>query len=144
MALSVFEKKASIPGEEDILKALGTSYSLWKELTEFVLENGPDITKEWNFSGKNFGWSMRLQNPKKVIIYLTPCRDHFLASFVFGPAATEEAMRSSVSDKIKEIIDSAKVYAEGRGFRIPVTDVMVLEDLKKLVLIKLGIKHNQK
>jgi hypothetical protein len=144
MALSVFETKAKMPAEDDLRKALETLYPAWKELKSFVLQHDADVTEEWNYSGKSFGWSLRLKNPKKVIVYLTPCSGSFLASFVLGPAATEEAMRSNISDKLKEIIDSAKVYAEGRGVRFEVKDPAIVGDLEKIVLIKLGIRPGHK
>lgn len=142
MALSVFEKKTAAPGEEDLARVLGNLHPLWNELKRFVLTSAPDVYEEWSFSGKSSGWGFRLKNPKKVILYLTPCNGIFKAGFVFGPAATEEIMRSNtISEEVKEIVDSAKVYAEGRGVRFDVTDESRIEDLKRLIEIKLGIKN---
>ncbi len=144
MALSVFEKKTKMPDDADLSQALGDLFFIWKNIREFVLANAPDISEEWNYSGKSLGWGFRLRNPKKVIVYLIPSEGYFKIGFVFGPAATEEVMRSTVSDEIKTIIDSAVVYAEGRGFRIDVKDESMLEDLFKLIRIKLGIRSPHK
>lgn len=144
MALSIFEKKTKMPGDEDLSRVLGDLLLIWKDIKEFVLQNSADVYEEWNYSGKSFGWSFRLRNPKKVIIYMTPCENMFKVSFVFGPAATEEAIRSNISDEIKYLIESAKVYTEGRGIRIDVTDRSKLEDIHRLILIKLGIKNSDK
>ena len=47
-------------------------------------------------------------------------------------------MSSQVSDVIKTELDSAKVYAEGRGIRIDVKDPMIIDDIKQLIDIKLA------
>jgi len=43
-----------------------------------------------------------------------------------------------MSDHIKNELNAAKVYAEGRGIRIEVRNEAVLEDIKKLVIIKIA------
>jgi len=47
-------------------------------------------------------------------------------------------LNSTISEEIKSIIKNAKVYGEGRGFRIDVTNKDILEDIKKLSIIKLN------
>jgi hypothetical protein len=61
-----------------------------------------------------------------------------MVAFVFGEKAANEALGSNISDSIKNEISSARVYAEGRGFRIEVKDDSMLEDIKKLIEIKLA------
>lgn len=55
---------------------------------------------------------------------------------MFGQKAFEEVMKSSVAEKIKHELSEAKVYAEGRGIRIEVKDDSLLEDIVKLIEIK--------
>jgi hypothetical protein len=138
MALSVFTKQEKSPEEEDLMDALGKNYKLWIELKSFVSKEYPGAKEEWKFGGKNFGWGFRLNDKKRVIIYMTPCENYFLTSFVFGQKATDEAMKSKISKDILGIIKSAKVYAEGRGFRIEIKDNKIIPDIKKLVKIKLA------
>lgn len=47
-------------------------------------------------------------------------------------------MKSHIANSIKTELDSAKVYAEGRGIRIDVVDKMIISDIKELIDIKLG------
>ena len=59
-------------------------------------------------------------------------------AFVFGQKATVEILNSEISTDIKEDLEKAKVYAEGRGIRIEITDATKLTDIKKLIQIKLA------
>ncbi|HET6765762.1 MAG TPA: DUF3788 family protein, partial [Chitinophagaceae bacterium] len=75
---------------------------------------------------------------KRALIYLLPRDGFFKAAFVFGPKATDIILKSTISENIKEEIKAAKVYAEGRGIRIEVRNKKILNDLKKLIMIKIG------
>ena len=93
--------------------------------------------EEWKHSGKNYGWGFRLKDKKRAIIYLTPVDRSFLFSIVFGEKATQEALQSTISEELKEIISTARVYAEGRGIRVEVKSANIISDLQQLILIKL-------
>jgi hypothetical protein len=138
MALSVFEDKSKEPTDGDLAGALGETHALWKELGDFVLQQYPEAAEEWNHSGKNSGWGFRLKDKKRVILYLTPGNGCFKASLVFGKKATREALAGDISDGIRKIIESARVYAEGRGVRIDVTGPGVVADIKKMIVIKIA------
>ncbi len=137
MALSIFEDKSKAPGNSELAGVLKENFKLWNELIDVVLKHYPAATKEWHYSGTNYGWGFRLRDSKRAIIYMTPCDGFFKASFVFGEKATKEALGSSLSEEILNIIRSAKVYAEGRGIRVDVKNKDLIEDIKKLIEIKL-------
>ena len=138
MEHSIFMDKSQIPSDADLQGALGEKYSLWMEIRQRVYEKYPEGTEEWNFPGKKYGWSYRIMDKKRAIIYLLP-RDHaFMAAFVFGGRAFDVIKKSDVSEQIKSDLESAKVYAEGRGVRIPVPDRSILKDISSLIDIKLA------
>jgi hypothetical protein len=93
--------------------------------------------EEWKYSGKKFGWSFRINDKKRVIVYLLPREAYFKVAFVFGQKATDAIVNSTISDTIKHELLSAKAYAEGRGIRIDVRGAEVLEDIRNLIEIKL-------
>lgn len=136
MDTSVFPDKEKKPGSDDLQNALGKQYGLWNELKEYVYKKYPAATEEWNVS--KFGWNYRIRDSKRVIIYFMPCDDYFKVSFVLGDKASEEAVTSGISKDIQNIISSAKVYAEGRGFRIDVKNKKLIKDIKKLIDIKIS------
>jgi len=138
MEHSIFMDKSRIPTDADLQGALGDKYRLWMEIRDRVYKKYPDGTEEWNFPGKKYGWSFRIKDKKRAIVYLLP-KDHaFQAAFVFGGRAFDVIKESDVSAQIKSDLENAKVYAEGRGVRIPVPDRSALEDIYTLIDIKLA------
>jgi hypothetical protein len=138
MALSIFEDKSNQPDDSFLKDALGVTYELWSDIKKFVFQNFPATVEEWKHSGKNYGWGFRLKDKKRVIVYLTPGNKSFLLSLVLGEKATKEALNSKISGEMKAAIETAPVYAEGRGFRIEIKNNKWIKDLKKLILIKLS------
>jgi len=130
--------KSQIPTDDDLRRALGDKYELWMAIRDRVFEKYPEGCEEWNFPGKKYGWSFRIKDKKRAIIYLLPRDQAFLAAFVFGGRAFEAILTSEVSEQIKSDLEGAKVYAEGRGIRIPVPDKSSLKDINTLIDIKLA------
>lgn len=135
---SVFQDKTKVPTDKELIKKLDPTYKLWVEIKDFVMDKYPNGSAEWNYPGKKFGWSYRIKDKKRVIIYFLPREHYFKVAFVFGQKATDEILESNISDTIKNELKSAKVYAEGRGIRIEVKSKTILNDIKKLVTIKLA------
>ena len=137
MPSSIFIDKSKKPGNNELKKALGKTIELWDEIKAYIYKNYPEATEEWAYPGKSFGWNFRVRDKKRVLVYFMPCDGFFIVSFVFGEKATQEALGSSISKEIKSIIKSAKVYAEGRGFRIDLANKKIVKDIKRLIDIKL-------
>ena len=138
METSIFINKTEIPDENMLRLALANLFDTWVEIASYVYNAYPKAIGEWNLPGQKYGWSFRIKDKKRAIIYLLPRDKFFMVAFVFGEKATADALKSEICQEIKEIIQSAKVYAEGRGFRIEVRDKVLLNDIKKLVNIKLS------
>jgi hypothetical protein len=101
-------------------KRLGVCGSLWKDL-ETRLENpfGP-LRREWRYYGKTSGWVVRLIRDKRTVLILIPCQGYFIVSFTSGETTTGSAHAAGLPDDIPEVIDHAKISAEGRNVRIEV------------------------
>jgi hypothetical protein len=111
---------------------------LWFDLRDYVFEKYPEATEEWNFPGKKYGWSYRIKDRKRAIIYFLPRQDFFKVAFVFGQKAYDAIMQSDIAPEIKITLQQAVRYAEGRGIRLDVKSKDVLPDVKKLIEIKLN------
>ena len=138
MALSAFDDRASPPDARALTATLGRSAALWRSIVERVGEAYGPITEEWSFAGASYGWSLRLKRASKAIVYLTPQRLGFLASFALGEKACAEAPAAGVSREVLALVDAAPRYAEGRGVRIPVRNKATVGDVLKLAALKMA------
>ena len=138
MDASVFTDKEKKPGDGDLAAALGETFGLWLALRNSVLEKYPAALQEWHYPGQKFGWSFRMKDKKRAIIYFLPRDRFFKVAFVFGEKATAQVLASGIAPAIKSALEQAKAYAEGRGIRIDVRDGAGLTDIKKLIEIKLA------
>jgi len=138
MDKSIFIDKAKVPIDKDLTEGLGETYHIWQLIKDYVHLKYPKTFDEWNFSGEKYGWSFRIKDKKRAIIYFLPRDKYFKVAFVFGQKATDLIMKSNISNAIKTELDAAKVYAEGRGIRIDVNNETIINEIKALLDIKLA------
>ena len=134
---SIFMDKTVKPTDKDLAEKLDVTYDLWKRLCDLVLSKYPKGTADWNFPGKKYGWSFRIKDNRRALIYFLPKDQFFKVAFVFGDKAVIDIMRTGISDKIKEELNQAKKYGEGRGIRIDIKDDSIFPDIEQLIVMKL-------
>ena len=130
MAYSVFDDKAAKPGGDDLARVLGKSLARWNELRDWAGAEYAPLSEEWVYSGKAYGWSLRLKQKKRAVLYLTPCDGYFRASLALGEKAAATAHRAQLPASVLTLIDEAPTYPEGRAIRIEVkkkADVQVVQ-----------------
>ena len=71
MDVSIFPDKSIIPNKSDLPDVLSGQYNIWEQLRNYVFEKYPTAKEEWNFPGKKYGWSFRIKDNKRAIIYTT-------------------------------------------------------------------------
>jgi hypothetical protein len=133
---SIFMDKAVQPTESDLKEKLGSTYPLWSELKNWTFDYLKNTADEWSFPGKKYGWSFRIKEKKRNIVYFIPLDGFFKVALVFGQKATDQIMASDISKAIKTGLMEARVYMEGRGIRFDVKDDSNLKDIKTLIRIK--------
>ena len=138
MDISIFTDKKIMPADDDLLVALGNSYEMWQHITRYVHLKYPSAIDMWNYSGDKYGWTFRIKDKKRAIVYLLPRDRFFKVAMIFGQKATDAIMDSQVAETLKSELASARVYAEGRGIRIDVLNETILNDLKTLIDIKIS------
>lgn len=136
MALSAFDDASRPPRAGELAAVLGPAYSLWKELPRSVAARLGPVSKEWGYTSKSTGWGVRLKRKDRIILYMTPCRGFFLASFALGEAAVRAAHESGLPAPVLGILDAAKKYAEGRGVRLEVRTADDVRNVVELAVIK--------
>ena len=137
MALSAFDDKSRSPRDDELAATLGRAFVSWNELRKIIASRFTPLSEEWGFT-KSAGWGLRLRQPARTVLYMTPCNSYFLASFALGEKAVKAAHESDLPASILEIIDNAKKYAEGRAVRLEVRTAKDVRNVEKLAVIKMA------
>ena len=137
MSLSAFDNKLKKPKYDEIAVILKEKKQLWFDLKDYLIKKYINITEEWKYYGKSSGWTLLFKYKKRTILYLFPAEGFFIVLFVFGEKATAAAKQYSLPKIILKAIRDAKPYVEGRSFRVEVKNEEDLENVKKLVEIKM-------
>jgi hypothetical protein len=138
MALSAFDDKSNAPCASDLEKMLGRTSSHWGHLIAHIASEYAPLDETWNFAGAKWGWSLRLKQKKRTVLYMTPCSKHFLVGFVLGDRAVKAAHDSTLPESVLALIDGARKYAEGRGVRIEVRTKKDRDHVMELAAIKMA------
>jgi hypothetical protein len=138
MALSEFADKSRQPTDDDLAATLGQTFDAWIELKALVVARYPQASSVWAFGGKSIGWGLRLKVQDRIILYMTPCQNHFLVSFVLGERAVKAAHASGLPAAVLSSVDSAKKYAEGRGVRFEIRTIDEIRHMATLATIKMA------
>ena len=138
MLANAFADKSKKPTDAELTAALGPAMALWDQLLAGLAERCSIDVQEWNSYSRKAGWSLRLQHKKRNIVYLSPCRGCFRASFALGDKAVQAARESGLPASVIRIIDQAKRYAEGTAVRIEVKAAKDIAVVEKLAVVKLA------
>ena len=138
MALSAFDDKSTKPKASDLKRTLKRASTHWDNLIAHIAAKYPPLDETWNFSGADWGWSLRLRQKKRTVLYMTPRKGCFFVGFVLGEKAVKAAHGGALPDSVLTVIDGAKRYVEGRAVRIEIRTKKDLENAKKLSAIKMA------
>ena len=67
---------------------------------------------------KKYGWSLRLKQKSRNIVYLGPGEGCFMVSFVLSDKAFEAAKQAHLSKTVQDALANAPRYPEGNGLRL--------------------------
>lgn len=138
MALSAFDDKSQEPGLEAVAAVLRPAAVLWEQLISELGTRFEPLALDWVFSGKKWGWSLRLKQKKRAVVYLTPAERFFRAGFALGQKAVDAAFDSALPRTVLDTIESAPKYAEGRGVRLEVHTRKDVDGILLLAEIKMA------
>ena len=130
MAFSFFDDKEHQPKDCDLVEALAETQRYWDDLKSILVENFQPLSADWGFSGKKWGWSLRIKQKARTILYMTPRGGNFVVGFALGRKAVDAAHATDLPRSVLELIDAAPKYAEGRGVRL---EVRTEDDLRSVV-----------
>lgn len=134
----IFLDKAKQPDEEMLMNVLGKAYGIWGNIKQQVNDAYGPITEEWKYYSKNSGWTMKLMLKKRNLLFFTPYKQCFGISFVFGDKAVAKVNESNLPQSIKDELNNAEKYAEGRGLRLEIKTKKEAESILELINIKVN------
>lgn len=138
MTSAFFVEKSEAPTAPALAGALGSRAWLWEDIMRGIRLRHAPVTEEWVYAGKNDGWSLRLKQKKRAVVYLTPVAGGFRASFAMGEKAVRAAHESALPQSILRLIDDAPRYAEGRAVRLDVKRASDVKYVLELAAIKMA------
>ena len=137
MAGNAFIGRSDPPGDGDLAAALGMAKPLWDALIADLAREHGIAPEAWNSYSPKAGWTLPLRLGKRRIVYLSPGRGEFLASFALGDKAVAAAAKSRLPKKTLQLIAEARRYAEGTAVRIAVRNAGDVATVKALAAIKI-------
>lgn len=137
MLANAFLDKPTQPTDHELAAELGASTVLWKQIVSDLASAGGVDIQEWKSVSKKYGWSLRLKRKQRTIVYLSPHRGCFAATFILGDRAVKAAHAAGLPKSVIKTLDEAKRYVEGTGVRIEVKRSADAAIVKKLTEIKL-------
>ena len=136
MLPNCFIGRKTKPAEADVRNALGPAKATWDRLlTKLVAEKATDA-QEWSSYSPKAGWSLKVKKGERTILYLSPCKQTFRASFALGETAIRAALSSGLPPVIQKLVREAKRYAEGAAVRLEVRTAADIESVLKLAAAK--------
>jgi hypothetical protein len=111
---------------------------LWKEIKKHLKAEYGELIEDWKFYGQKSGWILKTLRKKRNLFFLVPSEGSFRLSFVFGDKAVAAAEQSDLPKDIITTLKNARKYAEGRGLQIEFKRQADVENIQKLVEIKVN------
>ena len=138
MSVSIYDNKSVIPSEKMLAHDLADAKDHYEGICNFIITEYGDLKPEWKFYNKKSGWILKLFCKKRNVLFVIPLEGYFKVAFTFGQKATDVVLNSELPEKIKNDLQLAKKYAEGRTFQVDVKNKVDLENILKLISIKLS------
>ncbi len=138
MALSAFDDKSQEPQREELTTVLAGAVIPWDAIIGEMKERFGPLSEDWVFSGKKWGWALRLKHKKRAILYMTPCQAFIVVGFALGQKALDAAHRAGLPEAILSVIDSGQKYAEGRAVRLEIRTIEDVEGVVQVALVKMA------
>lgn len=136
---NAFIGRTTKPTASEVSAALGSSANLWDEFIRWMAEKEGITALEWKgIVVKKYGWSLRLKQKARNIVYLGPGNGCFMVSFVLGDKALAHAKREHFPKAVQDVLNSAPRYPEGNGVRFVIHRAVDLDAIRKIAAIKIA------
>ncbi|MBE0695381.1 MAG: DUF3788 family protein [Anaerolineaceae bacterium] len=130
--------KTHMPAENEVVAFIGQpAGEYWSALEQFVCETY-DLRPEWKFEGARSGWTLYCRKSGRALLNLSPDSEGFTALVVLGAKEAAKALAEveRFGPNVRERLETAQVFHDGRWLWIRVQDSRDVEDIQHLLLIK--------
>ncbi len=136
---NAFVGKMERPSEAELTAALGASAAAWNEFIAWMANEEGVADQEWkDVCVKKYGWSLRLKQKSRNIVYLGPGKGCFMVSFVLSNKALKAAKEERFPKAVADALAAAPHYPEGNGVRLVVERSRDLAAIRKIAAIKIA------
>jgi hypothetical protein len=142
MSVGVFTDKVHAPTAEQISEAIGSRRAAWEEILQAIRETYSH-QEDWRFYGKNYGWALRFRKSGKALVSLYPAEDSFTVQLILSQAEVDQARGLKLGEHVRQIIEQAHPFSEGRWVFVPVKSGKDLRDVQQLLALKCGAGQGQ-
>jgi hypothetical protein len=124
------------PAPRTLTACLGAAAPLWAAVIDAARKHFPHLVEVWKFAGAKVGWSLRLVDRDRIVVYLTPGEGQFRIGMVLGGKVVAMARAAGLSRAATAVVDAAPRYAEGHGLRFFVASSDDLALASELIALK--------
>jgi hypothetical protein len=141
MSIGAFTDKKQQPTEAEIRSMMGFGLTYWDELVQYVREQySPD--EEFRFMyGKTYGWALKFQMHAKLLTSFYPTDGGLTVQINLGAAAVDRALEMDLGENVLSVINRATAYSEGRWLFIPVKTPQDIQDIQRLLALRVETKR---
>jgi len=132
--------KEIFPTDEYIFSIIGEKKILWQSIMDHMISNYKDSSGKWNFYNDGKRWLFKMVLKKKTIFWAAILADTFRITFYFGNKAESFIEASDLPQIMKDEFRTAKRYGLIRPVSFNILNKTDVENVQKLIAIKLKIK----
>jgi hypothetical protein len=137
--INAFLGQPARPSDDELAVALGSSTKLWNEFIQWMADEEGVAAQEWKGICVNkYGWSLRLKQKSRNVVYLGPGEGCFMVSFVLSDKALKVAKQTHLPKAVADTLAAAPHCPEGNGVRLVVHRASDLPAIRKIAAIKLA------
>jgi len=139
MRESILNEKSPKPNDEIIFSIIGDAELLWKQTFSYLSDNHNDISINWKYSECGKEWFCQAVKKKKSLFWIQiQKKNSFSIGFPFGDKLEPIILESTLPGSIKNEFINAKKFNTTRYIAIEVQDSEDLENVKKLIDLKIN------